>query len=323
MRMCYCSGHDVHHIERWVTDGQLHRIRSPDITAYAEKVYDVYDEVPCGKCLGCSLDYARDWSNRCLMEMESYPDDPAYFLTLTYDNDHCPVCVDPYTGIPHATLRYRDVQLFLKRLRKHYPNENIRFLCSGEYGTTTLRPHYHMILIGHAFSDLDVHKLDPRGYTLFTSQELQRFWKNGFCSIGYATKESAGYVARYNMKAFGNEDIKQLCEITCIEKPRMRGSRRPALGRQFILDHADDFMKYGSVWISTEKGGVSVPLPRYGQALLKDHELFAFYKADQRVKLEAHKTNIDLSTDLNWYSYLELQGENKKLQTKGLKRNGI
>ena len=90
--MCFCKGHDVDHIEEQVTDKgvKLVRVRSPDY-AFGVKVYTEYEEVPCGKCLGCHLDRAREWSDRCLMEMDARPDAPAYFLTLTYSNQFLPL----------------------------------------------------------------------------------------------------------------------------------------------------------------------------------------------------------------------------------------
>lgn len=324
MRMCFCKGHDVDHIEEQVTDEgvKLVRVRSPDY-AYGVKVYTEYDEVPCGKCLGCHLDRAREWSDRCLMEMDAHPDVPAYFLTLTYSNQFLPLVKSKASDQLVASLRYRDIQLFLKRLRKYYPDEDIRFLCCGEYGPETLRPHYHMILIGHEFEDLIPYKHDDRGYNLYLCPELDKLWKLGFCVVGNAGKDSAGYVARYNMKALQNEALKDLVTATGIEAPRLRGSRRPALGRDFILFHKDEFLQNGSVWIKTPTGGKRVNLPRYGQKLLEDDPYYAVYKANCRQRLEFKKISIDNSTDLDWYDYLKLQGDSLELRTKSLERKSV
>ena len=101
--------------------------------------------VPCGKCPSCLSDRARDWSNRCLMELKT--SGSAIFVTLTYDDFHLPIDDDG------PTLRVRDVQLFFKRLRKDFPNSRIRYLLSGEYGSKTSRPHYHAIIFGLSLSD--------------------------------------------------------------------------------------------------------------------------------------------------------------------------
>lgn len=43
-------------------------------------------EIPCGQCIGCRLQYSREWANRCMLELQHH--EHAAFVTLTYDNDH-------------------------------------------------------------------------------------------------------------------------------------------------------------------------------------------------------------------------------------------
>ena len=86
-------------------------------------------ELPCGHCLGCREDQSREWANRLLME--SYYHDTAYFCTFTYDDDHLPIVesLDEETGeyFIHSTLCKRDIQLFIKRLRRAFPDDHIRY----------------------------------------------------------------------------------------------------------------------------------------------------------------------------------------------------
>lgn len=42
--------------------------------------------IPCGQCVGCRLDYSRRWATRLMLELECHTS--AFFLTLTYDDDH-------------------------------------------------------------------------------------------------------------------------------------------------------------------------------------------------------------------------------------------
>jgi len=49
-----------------------------------------YTDIPCGKCRGCRLDYAREWANRMFLEAALSPDDSCWFVTLTYDDAHIP-----------------------------------------------------------------------------------------------------------------------------------------------------------------------------------------------------------------------------------------
>lgn len=102
--------------------------------------------VPCGKCAGCRLDRAKEWTTRLIMEKSLFPDSSVWFLTFTYE--HMPLTSD---GLP--TLVKKDVQDFFKRWR--YYHGDFRYFLAGEYGDHTFRPHYHMIGYGMSFSDLD------------------------------------------------------------------------------------------------------------------------------------------------------------------------
>lgn len=113
----------------------------------------------------------------------------AWFLTLSYSDVNLP---------PGMSLRKRDVQLFLKRLRK--TGARCRYLYCGEYGETTGRPHYHMVLYGPALPDLRVIKRSAEGYDLYESGQLTKLWGLGHVWVGAVTFESAAYVARYVTK---------------------------------------------------------------------------------------------------------------------------
>jgi hypothetical protein len=98
-------------------------------------------ELPCGQCIGCRLERSRQWAMRCLHESSLY--DRNAFVTLTYDDEHLP---------PGGSLNYPDFQRFMKRLRKNSKSP-IRFYMGGEYGESTLRPHFHVCLFGYDFPD--------------------------------------------------------------------------------------------------------------------------------------------------------------------------
>ena len=88
-------------------------------------------QVPCGNCIGCRLDYSRQWANRCYLE--SLGSKNVYFITLTYDDEHLPV-----GKFGNNTLVPDDLKKFLKDLRRyysyHYKLDNIRYFACGEYG---------------------------------------------------------------------------------------------------------------------------------------------------------------------------------------------
>lgn len=89
--------------------------------------------VPCGKCAFCVKKAINAWCTRLRHELDV--SSSAFFLTLTYDNEHLP---------PDGELSKRDLQLFIKRLRK--VNPGIRYFAVGEYGTDFERPHYHAVI---------------------------------------------------------------------------------------------------------------------------------------------------------------------------------
>lgn len=146
--------------------------------------------LPCGQCIGCRLDRARDWSTRIMHEADTH--EANSFLTLTFADEHLPW---------DYSVSVRDIQLFLKRLRKSIAPAKIRFLACGEYGDEGLRPHYHVIVFGHDFAEDRIHwRNSPAGYSLFRSPQLERLWPFGHSEIGSVTRESASYVARYVLK---------------------------------------------------------------------------------------------------------------------------
>lgn len=111
--------------------------------------------VPCSKCRLCNEKKAQAWSFRALCE--SYMSkSQAYFITLTYNNQHLP---------PNGVFA-EEVQLFFKRLRIRLDRmgieHNLRYIAVSEYGHYSKRPHYHIILwnfpdhFGTAYSRLSL-----------------------------------------------------------------------------------------------------------------------------------------------------------------------
>lgn len=153
--------------------------------------------LPCGKCIGCRLERSRQWAMRCVQEASLHEENS--FITLTYDDDHVP---DDYS------LRKRDWQLFMKRLRKEFTAKKIRFYACGEYGERTFRPHYHAILFGHQFKDrrIQTKQTESGIQSIYVSDTLSRLWPFGFSSSGDMTFESAAYVARYCLKKINGSE---------------------------------------------------------------------------------------------------------------------
>lgn len=145
--------------------------------------------LPCGHCPDCTRQYARQWSVRLMLESLFY--EKASFVTLTYDDSHLP---------SDRKIHKRDVQLFLKRLRKYFSSFEIRYFGCGEYGEQTHRPHYHLILFGVDFEKRQVVGCNELKQPCYDSDVLSSIWQNGIVSHGDVTPESCAYVARYSMK---------------------------------------------------------------------------------------------------------------------------
>lgn len=121
---------------------------------------DYVFEVPCRKCINCQLKHSREWTIRNKLELDSYNEN-ALFITLTYDNDGI-----VYSDSGIATLNYKDIQKFFKRLRKKFDKKELRFYLAQEYGSLSLRPHYHIILYGLSLEDLKIDNESVEYYKL-------------------------------------------------------------------------------------------------------------------------------------------------------------
>lgn len=144
--------------------------------------------IPCGQCMACRLARAQEWSVRLAHEASRH--DFNAFLTLTFSDEHLP---------SDQSVRVRDVQLFMKRLRKAV-GIRVRFFACGEYGDLLKRPHYHLVLFGYDFPDKMPWRRSSSGFLLYRSAQLEKLWPFGHSEIGSVTKQSAGYVARYCVK---------------------------------------------------------------------------------------------------------------------------
>lgn len=281
--------------------------------------------IPCGRCIGCRIDYSRSWADRMMLELETAG--KGIFVTLTYDNEHLTYCHSDENGIPdQGTLNKRDVQLFLKRLRKYFTGKEIRFYLAGEYGDHTFRPHYHVILFGIGlddFPDRRSHGQNELHQTYYISDTLARIWNNGFVLISDVSWQTCAYVARYvTKKVQGNRTIYYDLIGALPEFALM--SRRPGLGRRY-LDAHPDCLDYQNISLTTPEGGLKLNIPKYflKQLELTDPERYDKIKA-QRREFAEDRMFLKLSkTNLSYLDYLESEENAKLSKLKALRRNSI
>lgn len=188
-------------------------------------------KVPCGKCAFCLTNKRSSWMFRIHHEMRTQ-EYPGYFLTLTYH----PKFVKRIPGVG-LSLRFRDVQLFLKTLRKK--KFYAKYICVGEYGADTHRPHYHMLI-----------------WTDCPPEKLETLWFRGQIHFGRLTMASAMYTLKYIIQP------KQKAE-NGLEKTRAQFSKGLGLGyltRSTYHYHTND---YDNPVLFSVIDGRKVSLPRY------------------------------------------------------------
>lgn len=217
--------------------------------------------LPCGQCIGCRLETTRTWAIRCVNEASLYNHN--IFITLTYDNEH----------LPHdLSLRHRDFQLFMKRLRKHLGGRKIRYYMCGEYGEGHGRPHYHACIFNYKFPD-QLYFKSKGGATLYTSHILDRLWGMGFSLIGAVTFQSAAYIASYCTQKYTGKDaakhyrlIDKTTGETFDRKPEYtKMSNQPGIGAAWLHKYLSDVYPKGSILVD---GRFGKP-PRYYDKLFK------------------------------------------------------
>ncbi|MDH4290371.1 MAG: hypothetical protein OEV65_16655 [Aquincola sp.] len=197
---------------------------------------DLPVKLACGSCIGCRLDRSQAWAVRVVHEAQFHPVN--VFVTLTYRPKSLP---------PGGTLVKKDVQDFLKRLRKWHGGRLSYFMC-GEYGEQLSRPHYHLILFGVDFTDKTPWKKSSQGDQLYVSATLERLWGHGFTSVGDCTFQSAAYCARYVMKKItGDMAVDHYTridpdtgEVHQLQPEYLAASLRPAIGKRWIEKYSTD-----------------------------------------------------------------------------------
>lgn len=164
--------------------------------------------VPCGKCSECSKKKATSWGVRAYKEFLFAPAGSVRFVTITYDDANIPV-----TDKGNKTLDSADCKQFLKSLRQNLFRKygvTIRFMCAGEYGSRTFRPHYHFLFYGIPSHLTNVEFKQIIGSVWHRCKVIDvQFPKNGASSGFYVGKymSKSGYSRAYKIA----QDDEQFC----------------------------------------------------------------------------------------------------------------
>lgn len=187
--------------------------------------------VPCGKCAFCLTNKRASWMFRIHHEMK-VQEHPGFFLTFTYDEKHV-------RRTPEGlSLRFRDIQLFFKKIRK--ARYVAKYVCVGEYGPATERPHYHTLL-----------------WTDCPADKIESIWKMGAIHFGRLTMQSAMYTLKYVIQPKAKAVFKKR------ERPRAQFSKGIGLG--YLTTQVYDYhtMDYDNPVLFSRIDGRQVALPRY------------------------------------------------------------
>lgn len=293
------NNYKVHHLE--LRAGKIYQCTDVVISPFADKAYLEYDEVPCGKCIGCKLNHSKKWADRILLEAMCH--DSNYFITLTYDDHNLPTIdvTNDSTGevIKTPTLRYDDFSKFMKRLRKR-TGQKLKFIVSGEYGPKTYRPHFHAIIFGLKLDDLKLQSKNFRGDEWYSSDFVTDVWKNGFVTIGKVEWSSACYVANYTLKKLKAQiDYDQVG----LEPPRLVCSKGIALEMYNKLD--SHFHKYQFYDVATPRGCRRITTSRYYDEKFIDPEML------KDIKLKRKEYAFYSQSLLEWQSQLDIDEQRK------------
>lgn len=177
-----------------------------------------YLRVPCGKCSECRNCSRNDWFVRCFYEWRSSAQ--SYFYTLTYNNDFLP------HSLGYPCFSKRDVQLFIKLLRKRLVDIKLKYMITCEYGEKYGRPHYHaLFFLSDAMSEFRFHALvqecwchssrDSFGNVLHLSRGFVKQGDN----MGLVSRDNGiMYVTKYITKDFGYHDISKSILRSCYSR---------------------------------------------------------------------------------------------------------
>lgn len=279
-------------------------------------------EVGCGQCLGCRLDHSRMWAMRIVHESTLYEHIGGNsFVTLTYrDERDCSIAqLEQGLHVPKDwSLNKRHMQLFFKRLRKAFPDQEIRYFYAGEYGRKCKhgidlslvlcplcncgRPHYHVCLFNCSFMDLIPYESDG-GVTRYTSPMLESIWGYGFVDVGELNYASANYTAKYILKKVrGVKSDDHYCTYDLdgvvtwilpeyVEMSRGNAShkgRRCGIGARWFEQYKSDV--FPSDEVPVPGAGVKKGVPRYYSDILKadDPDMYEEVKKLRREFLRAH-----------------------------------
>lgn len=245
----------------------------------------MYISLPCQKCLYCQEQYSKQWAMRCVLEAELYGQNNC-FVTLTYNEEN---------KSKDGLLVKKDAQLFLKRLRKKYPNQKIRYFMAGEYGSKSYRPHFHIVLFNYKPQDLCNSWKDGKT-TLWRSAEVEKLWGKGFVSVGTVMEIGAmKYTAKYLTKTrVLPQKYKQAPEY-------VQASTSPGIAYEWYLQNWEKLWETQGVWIQCKKYSVPKYFKKLAERFGHTEQLKQYEEAKLAMGEITQKTSLEYAKQRLFY----------------------
>lgn len=255
-------------------------------------------QLPCGHCIECIRDKSEEYSTRIMLYikergMRNYND---AFITLTY------------AELKDNSLHKEELQKFFKRLRKK--GVEFKYLACGEYGSETLRPHYHFIFI------------DTKGISQpELMKNLHESWIEGQINIDWAINEKTiNYVARYCDKKLEEELTKNDYEKAGLEAPFILISK--GIGKEQLIKQKEKIIELGYIQKAEGKKG---KVPRYFTKILNEEEAEQVKKNKQELAENQLAYKLQQARALNYRveEIGKLKEEQQRRAKASLRRNKI
>lgn len=304
---------------------------------YVYPHYIEYQQIPCGNCMPCRLNYSKQWAIRSVLESTLW--DENWFITFTYNEEHLPrweyfednkgfTWTDD-TGTWNGHLQDKDMTKLLKDVREywrtHFNHTGIRFYYCGEYGTL-LRPHYHALMFNFPINPslLKYYKTTFDGNVLYTCPILEKIWGKGYVVIGHMTWETAAYTSRYVTKKWKGETSHIHYGILGQTPEFCRMSRMPGIAKPYFDAHKDEIYKLDEIVLKTTKQKtLSLKPPKYYDRLydIEYPEDMQRIKAIRKFNAEEAQKLKDRTTTLTREEQLILEERQLIAKTKSLIRD--
>lgn len=299
-----------------------------------------YEQIPCQKCWACQLNYSAEWATRIMLEAKKY--DHNYFVTLTYDDENVPILekieYEENYKMYGETIETKKIELendgtwgyslapnhmktFLNSLRKYFErkgHKGVKYFYCGEYGETTHRPHYHIILLNCPLDINQFHDFHVDGKFFkarWKSRELEKLWKKGIVDVAECEWSCIAYVARYCTKKLDYSGDKRVYLNKGLIPEYVRMSK--GIGFDYFRQHKDEIYKNDEMIMKTVKGNTgSFKPPKAFDRKLKEMDPKG-YELIRKSRAKAGERARKLQQQITDYTDLEmLKIKASNLQTK-------